>query len=99
MSKLDSLGWAAERDALEPRASSCASASKRRFGSRRLLNGANGDLIGIANGSYVVFGQRDHGLRVSRCSYELDLNAVRFIDFDYGAKVAATQTALGQVAL
>jgi hypothetical protein len=73
-----------------------AVASNGGFGSR-LLNGANGDLIGIPNWPHVVFGERDYSLRVPRCSHELDLNAVRFIDFDYGPKIAATKAVLGQV--
>jgi hypothetical protein len=67
------------------------------FGSRRLLYRANGNLIRITDGPYVIFGQRHHGLRVSGCAYELHLQAVRFIDFDYGAKISATQSVLRQV--
>jgi hypothetical protein len=46
------------------------------FGSRRLLNRANSDLIGVTDWPYVVFRQGDDRLRVSRCSYELDLESV-----------------------
>jgi hypothetical protein len=59
------------------------------FGSCRLLNRANGYLIGVADWPYVICGQGNHRLRVSGRSYELDLDAVRLIDFDYGAKIAA----------
>jgi hypothetical protein len=59
------------------------------FGSCRLLNRANGYLIGVADWPYVICGQGNHRLRVSGRSYEFDLDAVRLIDFDYGAKIAA----------
>jgi hypothetical protein len=70
-----------------------------RFGSRRLPNRANGNLVGIADGPDVICGQGDHRLRVSGCSYELDLDTIWLINFDNGAKIAATQPVLGQVAV
>jgi hypothetical protein len=78
---------------------SAATLGGGRFSSRRLLNRANGDLVGIADGSDVVYGQGDHRLCVSGCSYELDLEPIRLINFDNGAKIAATQPVLGQVAV
>jgi hypothetical protein len=69
------------------------------FGSRRPPNRANRYLIRVADWPHVIYGQSDYRLRVSGCSYELDLHAVGFIDFDDGAKIPATQPMLGHVAI
>jgi hypothetical protein len=88
----------AERDAVQARPV-LAVAWNGGFGSRRLLYRANGYLIGVADGPYIMYGQGDDRLRVSGCSYELDLDAVRLIDFHHRAEITATQPVLGQVAV
>jgi len=69
------------------------------FGSCRPFDRANRNLIGVANRSNVVCRQGDHSLRASGCPHELDLDAIRLVDFDDGAKIAATQSMVGHVSV
>lgn len=65
------------------------------FGSCRLSNRADSDVIGVANGAHVACRQSDYRLRSSGRSHELNLYAVRFVDLNYRAKIPTAQPVLG----